>query len=191
MILVAKVFQYNKEKKMCDVKLLIDASPEILIKNIVDARSTFGGGVTVEQPLATGDIVLLLPISAPKNIKKGKISLRETQSSNQYVVTAVIETKKNTEASFIYEDSNNKIILDGTGKASIKIGQFTMFEFFTDVLDVNKKLIKAIKNITFNTVTQGGLAFGSTDLAPLIAALAPIETNVEKLEQIIKGVEKK
>lgn len=188
---IGTVQNYNKITKKSMVLLTVSHTSPIILKNIPDGRSTVGGGVTIEQPLSVGDIVIVSSICAHQELKLLKqVSYEQSKSSNDYIITGVIETKKNPLSLFEYEDTNNKISLDGIGKGKIKIGQFDFFKDLTSMLSISQEILNILKTITATTVTPGGNAVGEADLAVVKGRLAPIEANIKKIEIVIKSAEK-
>lgn len=188
---IGKILSYNDKRKVGDIQLFIEGEQSFILKDVKDTRSTFGGGIEIIQPLLAGDIVIVEPIFAPTDMENKKIKYNQINKSNSFSISSVIKTSKNPTSNFTYEDSNNKISLDGKGQGSFKIGNFDLFDFLNSILKNQDDLIAALKAVTSTTVTQGGAAVGTSDIVTLTAKLAPLEVENKKLKTIIEGAKGK
>lgn len=192
MNLIGTITKYDKLKKTGDVLLTIKSQKPISLQKVLDIRQTLGGGCLVTQPLSVGDVVLLSPTTAPTNLKGERLHFSQIGISNDYVITAVYETKKNADTSLKYEDSSNAIEIEGSGQAKLKIGQFELFESLKTMTGLIKDLIDITQGLTATQpVLPSGTAVGNADIQVLTARFAPVITKLKKLETTIISVEKK
>lgn len=192
MNVIGTIKSYDDVKKVGDIILTIRDDAPIILKDIKDLRRTLGGGCEITSPLAKGDIVLLTSVITPTNIKGEKLHYTQISGANDYVITGVFETKKNIEATLKYEDANNKIEIEGSGQASIKIGELDLFETLKSMTKLTGELLEVISGLTATQpVLPSGTAVGTADIQVLNARLTPITTKLKKIESTIIAVEKK
>lgn len=187
MIIRGEIINYNEERKTADVKLLIEINPLIELKDIKDLRQGLGGGALLNQPLKKGDIVGLTSISTPNDIEE-KSSAHLMSTSQSYVITQVIKTKKSKEAKITYEDGSNKISFSGEGKSIIKIGQVDLLEIVKSIAELAEGIASIFPEITFTVITQGGKAFGDTDLIPIRIKAEKYAKEAKKIQTDLEGI---
>lgn len=190
MSFVGKLISYNEKKKISDVQLMVDTKEPMILKDVMDARATVGGGVEIEQPMAIGDYVLLTEACMQAEYDTKKIDYEVLNDRNMLIITKVLKTKKSPSSMLTYTDSRNKILLDGKGQATIKIGDFELFEVLLGMQKTIDDLLKAINGLTATVVTQGGVAVGIDAVSSIQAKLVPIIAENKKIKITIEGAKK-